>query len=214
MPEFSTFLMQQGIPQEFLSWLLVLPVAISAIVLARQIVGVRGSSIATPLFLGSVFSIIGVQTGLLTYAAMLCAGLIARFILQRIRLLYLPKIAVLLITAIAALIAVVPFIPSRELFRSSHTALAFVVLVLSVEPFLTMLLERGPKKLIAPIGEAFLLSIIAFLLITWGHLRELAVSYPLFMLLGTLTINILVGKWTGLRILEYVRFGNIIFKKK
>lgn len=200
--------------QDLLSWLLVLPTAITAVVFARQIIGIKSSSIATPLFLGSVFSVIGVQPGLLMYAAILGTGLIARFVLGKIRLLYLPKVAVLLITAIATLIAVFSFIPSKDPFRFPQTTLAFIVLALSAEPFLTLLLERSPRKLIAPIGEAFVLSIIVFLLITWGYLRELALSYPLFILLGTLVINVLVGRWTGLRLFEYVRFGNIIFRQK
>lgn len=200
-------------PEDLLSWLLVLPVAITAIVLARQVIGIKGSSIATPIFLGSVFTLIGAQTGLLMYVTILGAGLITRFILRKIRLLYLPKTAVIFITAIAVLIAVVSFAPSKDLSRFPQATFAFVVLALSAEPFLTLLLERGPRKIVAPLGEAFILSISSFLLISWGHLRELALSYPLVILLGTLLVNVLIGKWTGLRILEYVRFRNIIFKR-
>jgi hypothetical protein len=58
--------------------------------------------------------------------------------------------------------------------------------------------------------ETILLSLFCFYLTSWQWLQNIILKYPFGVLLFTLAVNILLGRWTGLRLTEYIRFRKII----
>jgi hypothetical protein len=59
--------------------------------------------------------------------------------------------------------------------------------------------------------ETLVISIIGFYIVSSHYLIHLLAFYPWIVLL-TLPINIFLGKWTGLRLSEYLRFRDVIKK--
>ena len=201
-----------SMPENVLVWLLVLPVAITIVVISRQIVGIKGVSITTPLLMAFALMAVGLQAGFIIFFTILVAGFIMRSLLKRVRLLYLPKMGLLLSGITAVILLITPFLIVPEDLELPQTAFALVVLILSAEQLASALIERGLRKAAAITIETTLISLVVFLTITSNWLQGVIISYPLFVLALMIIINFFLGKWTGLRFSEYIRFKDIIFK--
>jgi len=82
-------------------------------------------------------------------------------------------------------------------------------MVLLTEKFIAVQIERGSKQAVMLVFETLFLSIICFWLASWQSFRTIILGYPEFVLI-TFILNVLIGKWTGLRLIEYYRFRKVI----
>ena len=212
MLQLTTFFTQSGIPEETLIWIFMLPIAVTLVVIGRQIVGIKGLSISAPILMGFAFTATGLQSGVIVFATVLGVGFIIKSALGNIRLLYLPKMALILLATAVAIAALAPFLPYKDDIQFAHAAFAFIILILSTEQFGSLLIERGSRKTLGVALETLVMSTAIFFLITWPLLQDIVFTYPLFVLLAAILINLFLGKWTGLRFSEYIRFKDLIFK--
>ena len=212
MPQLTTLLIQNGVPEHVLTWMFMLPIAITFAVIGRQIIGVKGFSITSPILIGFAFAAIGLESGLVIFFAVLGIGFLVKSALDNIRLLYLPKMALILLGISVAMPIVVLFLPNRESIQLYYAAFSIMILALSAEQFASSLMERGQRKTLGIALETLAVSIAIFFLATWGWLANIVLTYPLFVLVASILANLFLGKWTGLRLSEYIRFKKIIFR--
>lgn len=201
----------QGVPQETVALLLMLPLVATVIAFARQIIGIKGFGIYTPLILSFAFLSTGLKYGLLFFITILSVGTIARFVVKRSRLLYLPRIAIVLslvALAILTLFGLGAYLNKGGLIASS--VFAILIMITLVEKFITAQIERGARKAIILTSETLILSIICYWIASWSWLQSAVFTYPILAFLGAIIINILLGRWTGLRFYEYFRFRELI----
>lgn len=213
MPQLTDFLIQGGIPQDIVAWLLFTPLAITIIVIGRQVVGMRGIGIAAPLLLGFAFVNTGIHAGIIIFFLILTTGVIIRAALLRVRLLYLPKIAIIFISALLVILLILPFLPYRQNLSLPTASFALLILFLSTEQLISLLAERGLKKTLSLSLETLVMGIVVFFTASAPQVKSFTLAYPLFVIAGSIALNLLLGKWAGIRISEYLRFKNIIFKK-
>lgn len=212
MPELTTFLTQNGIPDQAIVWLFMLPIAITLVVVSRQIIGIKGFGIATPILIGYAFVATGIQAGIIIFLAALGTGFVMRWVLSHTRLLYLPKMALILVGITIASLILIPFLPYKESLQFPQATFSFLILILFVEQFASFLIERGVRKTFGIGLETLAVSTATFFLVSWGWLQDTVVAYPVFVIGIVILSNLILGKWTGLRFSEYARFKDIIFK--
>jgi hypothetical protein len=82
-----------------------------------------------------------------------------------------------------------------------------------VEKFVAAQIEKGNKTAIILSLETLVISIAGYFVASWGTLILFLQKYPWVVLL-TLIINVALGKWTGLRISEYIRFKELLKNAK
>lgn len=213
MPQIITYLTQNGVPEHMLVWIFMLPLALTLAVIGRQIIGIKGFSISAPILIGFAFSAIGLQSGVIMFTAVLGAGFLTKLILGKMRLLYLPKMALIILGTIIAVTALIPVLPYKDDIQFYYATFAFLILILSTEQFSSLFIERGPRRTLGAALETLLMSTTIFFLIEWAWLQDTVLAYPLLVILAAILVNLFLGKWTGLRMSEYIRFKDIIFKK-
>lgn len=205
------YLINNSVPRETIILLLMLPIAATIIAFARQIIGVKGFGIYTPLIISFAILATGLKYGLVFFSVIILTGTVARFLAKRFRLLYLPRMA-LVLTAVAAamlfLLGVGAFYQKKGLIAAS--IFAILIMITLVEKFVAAQIERGTTKAIILTAETLLLSVVCFWVISWEWLQNLVLLYPLWIIISTGIINVFLGKWTGLRLSEYFRFREVI----
>jgi len=204
-------MINQGIPQETVILLLMLPIAATIIAFARQIIGIKGFGIYTPLIISFAFSATGLKYGLAFFITILLVGTSMRLLAKRFRLLYLPRMAIVLTTvaiAILALFSLGAYAGRTGLITAS--IFAILIMITLVEKFVAAQIERGAKKAIILTIETLALSVICYFVAGWLWLQNMVFVYPLWFILGSIVINIALGKWTGLRLSEFLRFREAI----
>ena len=85
-----------GVSEKTIVLFLLLPLVASLVGAFRHLIGFRGLGIFIPTALALVFYSTGIGVGLLLFAAILLSAMTARRLLKRLRIHYLPRMALLL----------------------------------------------------------------------------------------------------------------------
>lgn len=213
MHEFTQAILAVGVPRDTVIYLIGLPVLATLIAFARQIIGIKGFGIYTSLLLALSLVALGVKYGLATFAAILVIGTFARFLIKKLRLTYLPRMALLLTFVSLALLGL--FYTAGYLSRAGIFAtsiLAVLIMLSLVEKFISAQIEKGGKAAVILILETLVLALASYYLVTWHYLQKIILEFPLLVITGSIVFNVLLGKWTGLRLFEHWRFREILKK--
>lgn len=207
----TQYMINQGVPQETVVLLLMLPIVATIIAFGRQVIGIKGFGIYTPLIISFAFLATGLKYGLVFFMTILIVGTLIRLLAKRFRLLYLPRMAIVLTTvALAILVLLLAGAYSGRVGLVAASIFAILIMITLVEKFIAAQIERGAREAIMLTSETLILSIISFWIISWSWLQNVVLLIPLWIILGSIIINIFLGKWTGLRLAEYFRFREVI----
>lgn len=210
MSFFIGFMVDKGVPINTIYLILILPLIATVIAFTRQVVGIKALGIYTPSIIAVSFLVTGLKYGLLIFIVTLLIGTLGRLVARKIRLAYLPRMANVLIIVCLAIFSI--FLLGSYFEKAGLIEISIfpiLIMVLLTEKFITAQIERGNRAAVALILETLFLSIICFWLANWQVLRTFILAYPEYIFL-TIFMNYLIGKWTGLRLIEYYRFRKVI----
>jgi len=219
---FLNTLIDNGIPDNTIALLLLLPVIATVVAFMKQVVGVTTFGIYTPSIITLSFLVIGIYAGLITLAVVITVGIIARKLLKKIRMLYIPKMAIVITLVAFVLFLILIMGINLKIIDAQFLSIAiFPMLILStlVEKIMSVKSEKGLSSATIIMLSTVLVSIIAYFLvggeINLGFtvlksefIKNQVMSYPELIFLF-LAINLFLGRWSGLRILERIRFREI-----
>lgn len=206
-----SFFLKEGVPFDTIILLLMLPIIATFIAFLRQVVGIKAFGIYTPLIITFAFlATNGLKYGIAIFATVILVGMAMRFVLKPFRLLYLPRVAIML-TVVAVFILGI-LVLGGEFRRTGLAAVSIfpiLIMITIVEKFVAVQIEKGNKAAIILALETLIISIFGFYIASSETLIKLLVLHPWIILL-TIPINVFLGRWTGLRISEYFRFKEIM----
>lgn len=207
-----SYFIAQGVPQDTVGLLLMLPLVATLIAFLRQVIGIKAFGIYTPLIVIFAFVATGLKYGIVIFVSIILAGMLTRFVLKRLRLLYLPRVAITL--SVVAFLILAILVAGGALKRTGLAAVSIfplLIMITIVEKFITAQVEKGTKTAMLLALETLVISLAGFYLISWSWLSEGVMAHPWAVLL-VIPLNIFMGKWMGLRLVEYWRFREIIKK--
>lgn len=207
------FFITEGVPFQTIILLLMLPVIATFIAFLRQVVGIKAFGIYTPLITTFAFlATNGLRYGVAIFLVVIFVGMLMRFILKPFRLLYLPRVAIMLTVVSLIILAMLVFGGNlRRTGLASVSIFPILIMITLVEKFVATQIEKGNKAALILAFETLIISILGFYIASWEGLISLLITHP-WTILFTLPINVVIGKWTGLRVSEYFRFRSIIKK--
>lgn len=223
MSYFVNYLIDSGIPANTVILILMLPVIATVVSVMKQFVGLTTFGVYTPTIITLTFWILGLKFGLLTLLIVFLVGTGARSVLKKYRLLYVPRMAIVL-TSVALAILFMLIISIRfNLFDAQFYSLSvFPMLILSTltEKFVNAQGGKGFKKAMILTMQTVLVAIFAYIVIggavdlylfeiKFGALQSFMLAYPEVIIL-IIFFNVFLGRWTGLRLLEYARFREVL----
>ncbi len=215
---FIRFAMDQGVPLSTVILILMLPIVVMMIAFFRQVIGIKAFGIYTPALIIFAFLAIkaesqsfwgGIKYGTAIFVMVILVGTLARLFLKKFRLLYLPRVAIMIsIVALSTLIFLILVGFFQRTGLAGVSIFPILIMITLVEKFVAVQIEKGNKTAVILSVETLVISIAGYFLASWGFLLELLQKYPWIVFIALL-INIILGKWTGLRLSEYVRFKEL-----
>jgi len=200
-----------GLPVNVMVLLLLFPLIASFIAASRHIVGLRGFGIYIPAVLSVALVSTGVVEGLLIFFVIAIAAVISKKFLKIAKLSYLPRTALLLwIVSIGIFITllVAPFVKLTTLL--SVNIFPILILILLAENFLDAQARTKQTEALALTIETIVLAVLSGFLLKFEPLQKFALSEPELLVFFSGAINILIGKFVGLRLSERMRFRPLI----
>jgi len=214
MNQFIQLALTSGIPLDTLVLVLILPIIVTVIAFFRQVVGIKAFGIYTPAIITFAFLATNqIKYGILIFVTVIAAGTFVRYLLKQFRLLYLPRVAIM-ITIVGFSILLLLFVGGtyNRTGLASVSIFPILIMITLVEKFVAVQIEKGGRAAIVLSVETLVISVIGYYIASWPALIGFVLAYP-WISLFTIPINIFLGKWTGLRISEYFRFRQILKSK-
>ena len=200
-----------GLPANIIVLLLLFPVIASLIAFSRHVIGLKGFGVYTPAVLSVAFVSTGIVNGILLFAIILITAIVMKKILSKLHLQYLPRTAMLLwgvsIIMLVVLIGV-SFIQLNSLLAISIFPVLIVMLL--AENFMESQLASSQSEAIYLTVETLLTAIICSVFIGSDVVQQTVILHPELTLFIVAVINLVVGRYSGLRFLEWIRFRSII----
>jgi hypothetical protein len=202
---------REGVPPNIIVLVLLFPLTASLIAASRHIIGLKGFGIYIPAVLSVALVSTGILEGLLIFVAIVAVALVAKKLLRKTKLSYLPRTALLVWTislGIFGLLMIAPYFNLVTLM--SVNIFPILILVLLSENFLDAQSRTKQADALALTIETLGLAVISSILIKWELLQKFALTDPELLILLIVVFNILIGRFTGLRIKEWFRFRSLI----
>lgn len=204
------YLINKGVAQNTIFLILILPIVATIVSFARQIIGVKAFGIYVPSIIALTFIETNLKWGLFILLVILVAGTIIRLLAKKLRILYMPRMAVVL--TLVALVIFAMFVLSAYTNRTgllNVSVFPILMMIILSEKFVEVQIEKGNKEAIRLTIETLILAILSYYIVSWESFKIIVLAYPELILL-TIVLNILFGKFTGLRIVEYFRFRKLL----
>lgn len=204
------FLVNRGVPINSLILILMLPIIATILAFARQVIGIKAFGLITPAMTTLSFLVMGLRYGLIVFITILLAGTLTRMVLRRLRLLYLPRMALVLTSVSLSLL----FLLALGVSTDRNSILSFsifpaLILTILAEEFIAAQFKQGFRSALTITAWTLVLATICYGIVSSEILRTLILSYP-EIVLATIPINIILGQWSGLRVTEYFRFRTLL----
>lgn len=204
------YLVNRGVPINNIILILMIPVIATILAFARQVIGIKGFGLVTPAMTTLAFLVLGLQAGLIVFVVVLLAGTFTRLLVRRFRLLYLPRMALVLTSVSLAILTMLGVgVAMGQTATLSFSIFPILILTVLAEEFIAVQFSRGLNTALRITGWTLLLVIICYYIVSWQLLRTFLLSYPEVVLLA-IPINIALGRFSGLRLVEYIRFRELL----
>jgi len=186
--------------------LLLVPIGAFIMVLLRNVIGVKTFGTFMPVLVALAFRETRLVAGLALFVLVVALGVGLRFLLDRLRLLLVPRLAAVLILVVLCLLTV--SILSHQLgFETGLSVALFplVILTIAIERMSIVWEEVGPAEAIQQGLGTLVVAALAYLVMSLSHVEYLVFVFPEILLL-LLAAVLLLGRYSGYRLLEFVRF--------
>ena len=202
-----------GVPANTIVLLLLLPIVAFVIAFTRNVIGIRGFGIFLPAALSVVFVATGPAVGIGLFLVIVVVSTAMRMTLRKlkVKLQYLPRMAFILWAVVLGVLGVLFLAPILKFTDIANVSIfAVLFLVLLAEDFTRVQLGKSVKTALNLTFETLILSLISFLFLTFQPLQRYVLLNPEISLLVIAGADLLLGKYTGLRVMEFYRFRNLI----
>ena len=186
--------------------LLMIPIGALIMVLMRNVVGIDAFGTFMPVLIALSFRETQLFWGLILFTLLVALGLTIRFLLERLRLLLVPRLSAVLIVVVILMLFI--SVVSHKLGMDTGLSVALfpmVIIAMTIERMSVVWEERGAGDAIRAGTGSMAVAIVAYLAMGMRWLEHLIFAFP-ELLLVILAIVILLGRYTGYRLTELARF--------
>ena len=202
---------KEGVPPNVIVLVLLFPLVSSFIATSRHIIGFRGFGIYIPAVLSVALVSTGIIEGIAMFLAIVLVAIPAKQILRKFKLPYLPRTAILLWFVSLAILGVLLIAPLVNMVTlMTVNIFPIMIFVLLAENFLDAQARTKPADAIALTLETLSLALLSGILLQWETLQKFALLQPELLIIFTVVVNLVVGKFVGLRFSEYFRFRSLM----
>ncbi|MBN8280920.1 MAG: inactive transglutaminase family protein [Gammaproteobacteria bacterium] len=189
--------------------LLMIPLGALVVVILRNVVGITTFGTFMPVLVALAFRETQVLAGVILFSLVVALGLLFRFLMENFRLLLVPRLASVLIIVVMlmALISIVFHQLGLDMGLSVGL-FPMVILTMTIERMSIVWEERGPSEAIQQGAGSLVVAAICYTVMEVEVLKHIFFVFP-ELLLWVLAVCLLLGRYSGYRLLELVRFKSL-----
>jgi hypothetical protein len=197
------------LPEEFqrtFRILILVPIGALMICLLRNIVGFPTFGVFLPVLMALAFRNTGLAYGLGIFWGVVLIGYVVRRRIDKLRLLLVPRLSVIL-TLVIICITLFALVGNKLGLREFMAVglLPFVILTMTIERFFVIVEEVGAREALLTAAGSAGVAVITYGILELEPLQLTFFVYP-ELLFAVAAVQVLLGRYTGYRLLELLRF--------
>jgi hypothetical protein len=192
--------------QAVYSVLLMIPIGALVMVVLRNFVGIDAFGTFMPVLIALAFRETQLFWGVILFSLLVALGLSIRFLLDKLRLLLVPRLSAVLIVVVL-LMLIISLVSYRMGMETGLSVALFpmVIIAMTIERMSVVWEERGATDAIREGFGSLIVAVAAYIFMGIAWLEHLIFTFP-ELLLVVLALVVLAGRYTGYRLLELRRF--------
>jgi len=192
--------------QAVYSVLLMIPIGALVMVLLRNMIGIDAFGTFMPVLIALAFRETQLVWGVILFTMLVALGLSIRFLLERLRLLLVPRLSAVLIIVVI-LMLLISMVSHRLGMETGLSVALFpmVIIAMTIERMSVVWEERGASDAIRAGLGSLVVAVAAYVFMGLAWLEHLLFTFP-ELLLVVLSLVVLAGRYTGYRLVELSRF--------
>lgn len=202
----------QGVSANTIVLVLLFPLVAGLIAAGRHLLGFTGFGIFLPAMLAVSLLATGIKVGLILFMVIWLTAHLARLIIKRLKLQYLPRMALLMwfisLAVLAVLLGAVNLDPVSSL--SAASIFPILILMLLTENFIEVQTGKSRHEAVNLIVQTLILAVGTAGLLRLDLIQKFALLNPELFLAAVAAADIYIGKYVGLRALEYVKYKKLL----
>lgn len=193
-----------------LSLLLLLPIGALITAFFRNIVGVPTFGTFAPALFAVSFIYADWGSGLVILSVVFAAGLVGRALVNRLRLLMVPRLSIILTTIILCVVFGVSALDYMDFSTSTKAVLLpLVIVTILIERFYVTIEEDGTAFAAQLTAGTLAVGAACYFVLSWEEVGRLFLTYPELHLI-TIALFIVMGRYAGYRLVELWRFRDMV----
>ncbi len=189
--------------------LLMIPIGALVMVVMRNIVGIDAFGTFMPVLIALAFRETKLLWGVILFTLLVTLGLTIRFLLDRLRLLLVPRLSAVLIVVVILMLFI--SLISHRMGADTGLSVALfpmVIIAMTIERMSVVWEERGAGDAIRAGLGSLIVAVVAYIFMGLAWLEHLIFTFP-ELLLVILALVVLTGRYTGYRLTELRRFKEL-----
>lgn len=192
--------------QAVYSVLLMIPIGALVMVFMRNFIGIEAFGTFMPVLIALAFRETQLLWGVILFTLLVALGLSIRFLLERLRLLLVPRLSAVLIVVVMLMLIISLMSHNLGLETGLSVALfPMVIIAMTIERMSIVWEERGPGDAMRAAFGSLVVATFAYISMGISWLEHLVFTFPELLLL-VLALVLMAGRYTGYRLLELKRF--------
>jgi hypothetical protein len=205
----------RGVSSNTVVLLLLLPLVATLVSFLHYVVGLSGYGIFVPTMMAVAFLATGIWGGILLFALILVSSLMGGKVLGKLKIHFWPARAINLMCisiAVFGLMLLTSFINVVDISKISIFPILFMILL--AEDFVRAQMTKSKKEARNLTIGTIVLAVSGAWIMRTALLQNLVLSYPGWVLLIVLVLNLMIGNYKGIRWTEIRRFRGAIREKR
>ena len=186
--------------QAVYSVLLMIPIGALVMVIMRNIVGIDAFGTFMPVLIALAFRETRLIWGVVLFTLLITLGLTIRFLLERLRLLLVPRLSAVLIVVVLLMLFI--SMTSHRLGLETGLSVALfpmVIIAMTIERMSVVWEERGAADAMRAALGSLVVAVAAYICMDIAWLEHLIFTFPELLLI-VLALVMLMGRYTGYRL--------------
>jgi len=203
----------QGVSANTIVLVLLFPLVALMIASGRHLLGLTGFGIFVPAMLSVAFVATGIRVGMILFLVIWLLATISRKITKRLKMQYLPRMALLMWFISVGVLAVLLGAVNVNLGELSAVSIfPILILMLLSENFIEVQVGKSKREAFRVTMQTMIMAIGAAVVLKLDFVQKLVLLNPEIYLALVAVMNVYVGKYVGLRLLENFKFKSLLKK--
>ena len=203
----------QGVSANTIVLVLLFPLVALMIASARHLLGLTGFGVFVPAMLSVAFVATGIKVGMVLFVVIWILATIARKLTKRLKMQYLPRMALLMwFVSIGVLAVLLGGVSIKLGALSAVSIFPILILMLLSENFIEVQTGKSKREAFQVTTQTILMAIGSAVVLKLDFVQKLVLLNPEIYLALVGVMNVYVGKYVGLRLLENLKFKSLLGK--